>query len=441
MRPDMSATFIQRLQTEHAEVAASLPVAVASGAQRAAALQHVVATGLPGLRDDAWRYTNLRPVEKARVAPALALDDATALAGATPLLPEPLTGFTRFVFINGRFAASLSADPGSLAGGSLQALANSDAVDARAADPLLAASADERFAWLNEAFATDAARLTVQGELQVELLFLTLPSPEGGASYPRVEVHAAPQARLKLVERHLGSGGPAALTAASVQLQLGRHAALEHYRLQACASDAVFQDSLLASLDADASYTLSQLNLGGASARNSVRVRLAGERSQLTINGMSLADGKRVLDTTFQVEHVGRSTTSQQLLRAIANDQSGIGFNSRVEVAASAGGADSRQSLKGLIGGAGAEVNLRPQLEISTDEVKASHGATTGALDENTLFYLLSRGLDPDTARKLLEWAFIEDVMRCITLPDLRRQVELATVDRLRNSAAREALL
>lgn len=437
----MSATFIQRLQHEHAEVAGSLPAGVASGVRRAAALQRAVETGLPGLRDDAWRYTNLRPVEKARVAPALALDDATLLAGATPLLPAPLLGFTRFVFVNGHFAATLSADPGSLTGGTLQALADVGGVDSSDADPLLAASADERFAWLNEAFATDAARLTVQGELQVELLFITLPSPDGGASYPRLEVHAAPRARLTLVERHLGGGGPAAMAAASVQVHLGVQAVVEHYRLQACASDAVFLDSLLATLDADAAYTLSQLNLGGASARNSVRIRLAGERSQLTVNGMSLADGKRVLDTTFQVEHVGRNTASQQLLRAIANDQSGIGFNSRVEVGASAGGADSRQSLKGLIGGTGAEVNLRPQLEIFTDEVKASHGATTGALDENTLFYLLSRGLDPVTARKLLEWAFIEDVMRCITLPDLRRQVELATVDRLGNAAAREALL
>ena len=437
----MSATFAQRLQLEHAEVAGSLPAAVASSAQRAAALQRVVETGLPGLRDDAWRYTNLRPVEKARVAPAPALDDATLLAGAAPLLPEPLAGFSRFVFVNGRFAAGLSADLHSLSGGTLQALADAEVGDTRPAGQLLDASADERFAWLNEAFATDAARLTVQGELKVELLFITLPTPECGASYPRLEVHAAPHASLTLVERHLGGGGPTALAAASVQVQLGAQAVVEHYRLQACASDAVFQDSLLAMLDADAAYTLSQLNLGGASARNSVRVRLAGERARLTINGMSLADGKRVLDTTFQVEHVGRSTTSQQLLRAIANDQSGIGFNSRVEVYSSAGGADSRQSLKGLIGGPGAEVNLRPQLEISTDEVKASHGATTGALDENTLFYLLSRGLDPDTARKLLEWAFIEDVMRCITLPDLRRQVELATVDRLGNAAAREALL
>ena len=437
----MSATFIQRLQREHDEVAASLPASVVSGARRAAALQRAVETGLPGLRDDAWRYTNLRPVEKARVVSAPPVNEALTLAEVTPLVPAPLAGFTRFVFVNGHFSASLSADPGSLTGGSLQALSVADAMDSGAADQLLAASADERFAWLNEAFATDGARLTVQGELQVELLFMTLPSPEGGASYPRLEVHTAPRARLRLVERHLGGGGPAAMAAASVQLHLGAQSVVEHYRLQACASDAVFLDSLLATLDADAAYTLSQLNLGGASARNSVRVRLAGERSQLTVNGMSLADGKRVLDTTFQVEHVARNTTSQQLLRAIANDQSGIGFNSRVEVAASAGGADSRQSLKGLIGGTGAEVNLRPQLEISTDEVKASHGATTGALDENTLFYLLSRGLDPDTARKLLEWAFIEDVMRCITLPDLRRQVELATVDRLGNAAAREALL
>jgi Fe-S cluster assembly protein SufD len=143
----------------------------------------------------------------------------------------------------------------------------------------------------------------------------------------------------------------------------------------------------------------------------------------------------------IQVEHVGRNSRSEQVLRGVANGQSSIGLASRVDVAASAGGADSRQSLKGLIGAAGAEVNLRPQLEINTDEVKASHGATTGSLDDNTLFYLLSRGIDPETARKLLEWAFIGDVMSHIDIAGLRRQVELTTVSQLGNSAALEALL
>jgi Fe-S cluster assembly protein SufD len=255
-----------------------------------------------------------------------------------------------------------------------------------------------------------------------------------------VQVQVQSGAQMTLIERHLG-GDAQGITASSCSVRLGRDAQLQHYRLQDQALDATWIDTLRATLDSGAQYQLSLLSLGGGAARSSVRIRLAGQGSHLLLNGASLADAKRVLDTVIRVEHEGRDTRSEQLLRAVANGQSGISMASRVEVSASAGGADSRQSLKGLITAKGAEINLRPQLEILTDEVTASHGATTGALDENMLFYLLSRGLDADTARKLLEWAFIADVMSRIELPALRRQVEMATVTRMGNSAAMESLL
>lgn len=444
----MSATFSERLQLEHAAVAAGLPEAVASAERRRAAVARAALTGLPAIRDELWRYADLRAVARARLAPAAAPDEASALAAAAALLPAALPELPRFVFVNGRFAPRLSADPAVLSGGSLRTASSASAAPAPSPDPspgpfpaALDAGADERFAWVNEAFATDVAQLAVHSELQLEVLFVSVPTPDGGASYPRLQIAVGPAARLCLVERHLGSGGPAALAAAAVQLQLGAGARCEHHRVQACASDALLVDCLLASLGADASYQLSLISLGAASARSCVRVRLAGPRANFAATGMSLADGVRVLDTVLQVEHADRATTSQQLLRAIANDRSAIGYASRVEVAAGAGGADSRQSLKGLIGSAGAQVNLRPQLEIHTDEVSASHGATTGSLDEDILFYLLSRGIDPQTARKLLEWAFVEDVMSRIGIPALRRQVELATVDSLGNAAALEWLL
>ena len=431
----MSATFTERLQREYAEALPGLPAAVVSRDDRAEALRRVLESGLPGLRDDAWRYSNLRPMAQARLA-STAASDATAQARA--LLPDALAGIARFVFVNGRYAPALSADPAVLAGATLATASGQGA--AGSALRTDATTIDERFAWLNDAFAVDVARLAVQGDLDVELLFLSLPSADAGANYPRLELHVASGARLRLIERHLGGAGPSSLVNAGAQVVLGRDATLEHLRLQACAPDALFIDSLVADVGAGSRYALTQLNLGANSARNSIRVSLAGEGATLDLKGMSVAGGQRVLDTAIQVLHVARRTASTQTLRGIANDRSGVSFSSRVDVAASAGGADSRQSLKGLLGGAGAEVNLRPQLEISTDEVKASHGATTGALDETMLFYLLSRGLDREVARRLLEWAFLEDVLAHIPLPALRRQVELATLERLGNTQALEAL-
>jgi Fe-S cluster assembly protein SufD len=431
----MSASFTERLQREYAEALPGLPAAVVSGERRAVALRRALDAGLPGLRDDSWRYANLRPLARARLAPTVATDPG---AEAAALLPGILSGIPRFVFVNGRYIAALSADPAALSGGTLRTLRADDAASVSAG--LDQATADERFAWLNDTFAVDGARLDVRDSLEAELLFIALPAADAGASYPRLEIRVAAGARLRLIERHLGGAGPDALVNAGIQVDIGSDATVEHLRLQACAPDALFIDSLLADVGAGARYVLSQLNLGAGSARHSLRVALSGEAAAFDLKGMSVAGAQRVLDTSIQVTHVARRTASTQLLRAIANDRSGVGFSSRVDVTASAGGADSRQSLKGLLGGAGAEVNLRPQLEISTDEVKASHGATTGALDETMLFYLLSRGLDPGVARRLLEWAFLEDVLAYIPLPALRRQIELATLEQLGNAAAREAL-
>lgn len=424
----MSTAFSDRLSREQAAVRGTLPDSVVPAAVREAALQRVLETGLPGLRDEGWRYASLRPLLTAPLATAGAVD-ASAAAG---LLPPAIEGIGRLVYVNGRFAAALSADPAALPGLAAR-------TSAPGAETFSVPTPDERFAWLNDVFAVDGAQFDVRGEQQLELVFVTLPSETPGAAHPRVTLHLAAGSRLRLIERHVG-GVDGGLVNACVQLGIGRDASLEHVRLQDCAAGAIFLDSLLARLDAGSQYTLTQLQLGAASARSGLRIDLEGEASRVDLRGLSLGDARRVHDTAIQVSHRGRRTQSEQLLRAIAKDHSGTSYASRVDVAATAGGADSRQSLKGLLGDAGAEVNLRPQLEISTDDVKASHGATTGALDANMLFYLLSRGLDPQTARQLLEWAFLEDVISRIGLPALRRQVELATLGHLGNTAAEEAL-
>ncbi|MEY4761677.1 MAG: hypothetical protein RLZZ200_1533 [Pseudomonadota bacterium] len=424
----MSTAFKERLAQESAAVRGGLPDSVVPADARDAALQRALAAGLPGLREEGWRYASLRPLNEAPLASVPAGEESAAAS----LLPEALGGFARLVYVNGRLARNLSADVTSLPG--LQP--RTKPVDA---EHFTTATADERFAWLNDAFAVDGAQFDLRGELQLELVFVALAGETAGAAHPRITLQLAAGSKLTLIERHVG-GTEGRLVNALVQLGIGRDATLEHIRLQDCAPGALFLDSLLAKLDAGSLYTLTQLQLGAASARSGVRIDLDGEAASLDLRGLSLTDARRVHDAAIQVTHRGRRTKSEQLLRAIAKGRSGTSFASRVDVASTAGGADSQQSLKGLIVDAGAEVNLRPQLEISTDEVKASHGATTGALDANMLFYLLSRGLDAQTARQLLEWAFLEDVISRIGLSTLRRQAELATLSHLGNTAAEEAL-
>lgn len=415
--------FAQRLRDEYATLQAQLPPEIVQPELRRSALERLATLGLPGLRDDDWRYANLRPLLSATLAPA---NDAAP--GRLPLpLPALLPGALRLVFVDGRLQAALSSDAGDFPGFTV--------LD-RARDPASRGD-EERFALLNDVFAVDAAQFAVRGEASLDLLFVS--SGDGPATYPRVQLKLEAGAGLTLVERHVG-GGTDALVASSVDLHLGRDARLKHTRLQDLSPDALYIDTLNARVDAGAAYELVQLQLGGGAVRSTLGVDLAGRGARAQLAAASLADGSRTLDTALRLRHLAPDTVSLQELRAIAADRARIAFQSSVVMTREAPGADSRQSLKGLVGGDTAEINLRPQLEIDIDSVRASHGATTGALDEATLFYLLSRGLDRETARLLLEWAFIEAVMTHITVPALRREAEERAVARLGNRAAAELL-
>lgn len=422
----MSANaFATRLRADFDAIESRLPADVVPPEARRGAVERLADWGLPGLRDDEWRYTNLRALHGAASLQPQTVGDGRDAAVSS--LPVRVPGAIRLVFIDGALAPGLS--DALLADGPLAALAPERGV--------AAPSSDQRFALLNDAFAVDAVRHAVRGQACVELCFFA----SGTAPvYPRVELQLERGSNLTLIERHLGAGSTELLVNVKVALRIGPGARCRHVRLQDFASAALMLDQLSTHLADDARYELVQVHLGGASLRSTVVCELDGRGAGVDVAVASMADGTRVNDTTVRVCHHGRNTASRQVLRALAGDRARVAFHSSVTVAATAGGADSGQSLKGLIGGATAEVNLRPQLEIDTDDVKANHGATTGTLDETALFYLLSRGIDRDTARLLLEWAFIEAALAHIPLPALRREAEERTVARLGNRAAAELL-
>jgi Fe-S cluster assembly protein SufD len=189
-----------------------------------------------------------------------------------------------------------------------------------------------------------------------------------------------------------------------------------------------------------ADYRLHVVATGAQSARSTLVVRLAGERAQLALAVAALGDRQQVQDTLALIEHLAPRVRSEQTFRGIAAGRARVAFNGKIVVSREALGTDSQQSLRGLLAGPGAEIDLRPQLEIYTDEVRCSHGATAGKLDEQMLFYLLSRGLEPDTAQRLLKWAFLEDVVAKTDVPQLRRQIEASLAGHLADETLLELL-
>jgi Fe-S cluster assembly protein SufD len=419
----MSSPLLNRIAAEHVATLTVQQPGPEALAHRRNALQSLLARGLPTTRDENWRYANLRALEKANFAPGATLATVNA-AG----LPAVIEGFTRFVFVDGQFAPQLSA---------------ATTAGAVTLTRLLGElpTNDQAFALLNEAFANDGADIEVAASaapVDIEVLFYSA-SPV--AAYPRLKVRLAPNARLRLIERHVGPVSTAQFINSAVRIEVADGAACSHYRLQETGSATTWTDTLRAAVSGDASYHLHLLQVGALSARSSVDVELAGPAARTQIDTVSLADGQQVHDTMVVVDHQCAHTVTRENFRGIAGGRARIAFNGLIIVRDSARHADSAQSLKGLIAGSDAEIDLRPQLEIHTDEVRCSHGATTGKLDDAMLFYLLTRGIEPEVAQRLLKWAFITDVVANIDVPALRTHVQRSLASHMQDAQSLEELL
>jgi Fe-S cluster assembly protein SufD len=475
----MAASLATRIAEQHAAAAAALPGDVVSRERRLSAIETLAVEGLPTTRDENWKYANLRPLDKVRFAPLpeAARENLSALSPVKLAdLPPAVEGYARYVFVDGVFVPALSAAVGkngitvsthrdsesaasaseTTASARHAVIAHSTPASARrpasapaALSGSLTASApsgagapaknDARFALLNDAFATDRASIRVAAGTDcptcIELVFVAQVESQTASSYPRVELHVEAGARVGLIERHVSVGSGANFVNAAVRVDIARGATVNHYLVQESGAKAVWFNTLSAVLAQDAVYKLHGVNAGGLSARSTINVQLAGERADATISVASLGDRQQIQDAFVLVEHVAPRARSTQTFRGISAGRARVAFNGMVVVRKDAQGTDSQQSLRGLLAGPDAEIDVRPQLEIYTDDVRCAHGATAGKLDDNMLFYLLSRGIDAATAQRLLKWAFLEDVVAKIEVPELRRQIERSLAGQMQEAA------
>ena len=430
----MASALATRIAAEHAAAADSLSADVVSRERRRAAIETLSVEGLPTTRDENWKYANLRPLEKVKFAPPAS--GAQAGAGLTAAdLPAAIEGYARYVFVDGVFAPALSSAV-TKQGIAVRSLRQSQEAVAES-QPV--ASRDARFALLNDAFAVDGASIRVAANIDcptcIELVFVAQIESQAGSSYPRVELHVESNARVGVIERHVSVGGGANFVNAAVSVNIARGATVNHYRVQEAGAKAVWFDTLSAVLQQDATYKLHGVNVGALSARSTINVQLAGKGADASVSVASLGDRQQIQDVFVLAEHIAPYARSEQTFRGISAGRARVGFNGMVVVRKDAKGTDSQQSLRGLLAGPDAEIDVRPQLEIYTDDVRCAHGATAGKLDDNMLFYLLSRGIDAEMAQRLLKWAFLEDVVARIEVPELRRQIERSLAGQMKEAA------
>ncbi len=435
----MSAVLTDRIAKEHAAAGEVLSPAVVSTERRRSAVDALSTKGLPTTRDENWKYANLRSIERVRLVPATPRPRSDITPGDLPALIE---GYARYTFVDGAFMPELSR-PATVAGISVTPLRARPATTP--ADLPSWDSPDARFALLNDAFATDGALITVAKGIDcpacIEVVFVATEPAQIAASYPRLELDVQASAQLGLIERHISLHDEANFVNGVVRVNISRGAQVTHYRLQQAGARSTWLDTLGATVEQDARYEVHTVGLGALSARSTLHVQLAGERAELALHVVSLADQQQVHDGFALVEHMAPHTKSEQSVRGIAAGRSRVAFSSKVVVREQGHDTDSRQSLRGLLAGPQAEIDVRPQLEIYTDDVRCSHGATAGKLDDNMLFYLLSRGIDRDTAQQLLKWAFLEDVVSRITVAELRRHIEASLAGQMQEKIALKELI
>jgi Fe-S cluster assembly protein SufD len=377
--------------------------------------------GLPTQRDENWRYVNVRALDH---VPAYAPAPGAVPDNLAQLLPPPLPGFERLVLVNGRYSA-----------------AHSTADVVRTGFTGISKShAAARFDLLNRMFAPEAQGFELADGKRLEVLSIATPAGAVGSAYPRLNIRIAPRAQVELIERYLGTAGPQSLVCSSVDLELGDDATLDHYRLQQCAEELLFLDTLNVRIGSRANWRVRTAAYGASTARTTALVRYTGADASLDWHAVAIAHKGQIQDLLLEVEHAAPRARTNQVFRAIATEGGHAACSSEMIVVANTPGANTSQSLRGLLEGKAAEIDLRPRLVIHNDNVQAKHGATTGQLDDTLMFYLLSRGIEPDVARTLLRWAFLGDVLRAWAIPELRRTAERAAAGQLQGGVP-EALL
>jgi Fe-S cluster assembly protein SufD len=417
---------VERIAAGHARLAPALAGGSAWARRRTEALGTLVARGLPDRRDENWKYLDhARIGEYAFDAAPAAEADPAAVAGRL----VPIEGARRIVLVDGRLARGLS-DAGDVDGLEVLDVATLLEREPDAALSLLrrpGEGADDRYALLADAFAAQGVVLRVAAGREITqpiYLVHVATAAKPAVHQSRVVVEAGRGARFTLVEHFTALGSAAALGNLAAELALAEGASVTHLRLHEHAAAAAQVETWVVRAAARSRYEQHLLALGGRLLRSNLRLALEGAGAACRLDGLFLADGERQVDLLTQVTHQGAATETVQEFRGIASGRGRGAFNGRIAVQATARGANASQTSRNLLLTPLAEIDARPQLEIQVDEVQCRHGATTGTLDADQLFYLRSRGFDEAAARAMLTFAFCRDLIGRMPLAAVRDAAE-----------------
>jgi len=382
-------------------------------------------SGMPTPKLEDWKYTRLKSLEDTKFRSVVAADANFTVNAVPSIVPDAEEQPYRFVFVDGQPRLDLfqiDDMPGDVIIGSMDSVLEKHGDVVRehfAANPEFGAMADLNMAMMDSGFVMIVPAGTIL-DRPVEVVYIGGGVDDPVAYFPRNLIVLGDNAEATLLKYHMGEGVGAYFANAVTDIKLGQNAKLRHVKVQGENRNATHTARTQVRVERDATYDGFLLAIGGRLSRNELHVQLVGEGASCSVNGAYLMRGSEHCDITTRIDHLAPHTTCNEMFRGVLDDQARGVFQGKIVVHKGAQKIEGHQACNTLLLSDGAEIDAKPELEIYADDVKCSHGATTGQIDETALFYLRSRGIPEALARNLLIQSFLGGVLEKISDESLR---------------------
>lgn len=397
--------------------------------------------GFPTLQDEDWRFTNVGSLAKLPFRPVFEPSNGGL---ERPWVADSMFGglrAIRLVFVDGHYARGLSTPPAETEGVTVESLGS---IMASAPERLenklgrLTQNDNNPFAALNTAFFQDGAFVHLPKgkvlETPIHVLFVSTTKETGATTHPRNLIVGEKGSQATLLETYVSTVGNAYFTNAVTEIILEEGAVLEHCKFQDENPHAFHMAAIHAYLGRNSNLVAHSIATGAKLSRNNIRMTLAGERVECVLNGLYLTHGEQLADHHMVVEHAQPHCNSHEYYNGILDGRSKGVFHGRILVRQAAQKTDAKQTNKNLLLSDAATIDTKPQLEIYADDVKCTHGATVGQLNEESVFYLRARGIGADTARRMLIHAFAGEIIERVRFTPAREELDRLVWERLESN-------
>ena len=409
--------------------------------QRQSAFDIFQESGFPNTRVEDWKYTDVKPIAKNTFSNITESNMASDNNEIDEILIKDLD-CVNLVFINGAYSEKYSDIKNISSKIVIKSMADALINDESLLKKHLTKHINQElnsFTALNTAFIQDGAYINISANTNIDkpinITYISRDSNHPFATHPRNLIVMGENSNATIIENYVGSGKVNYFTNSVTETVLLQGAVLKHYKIQQEGSSAFHIASLNTSQSKDSRFESHLVSIGGALVRNNINASLNEEGAEIIMNGLYMTEDVQHVDNHTRVDHLKPHTQSHQNYRGVLNGKSRGVFNGKVVVHPQAQKIEAYQNNANLLLSDDAEIDTKPELEIYADDVKCTHGATVGQLDDDMLFYLRSRAVDEKTARSLLTYAFADEVISEINIKEIQNKLERLIIGRLPDSS------